>query len=100
MKFIAIAAAGLIAASGLAATPAEAQRYGYGYDRGHDGWNDGRNWRGDRRDWRDDRRGWRGDNRGWRGDRGRGWGRDRSRVRCTWVRGWYGRERQCYRVYR
>jgi hypothetical protein len=92
MKFIAFAAAGLIAATAVTPTPAEAQRRGYGYDRGHNGWNDNRGWRDDRRGWRGDRRGWRGNDRGWRGNRGRG------NVRCTWVRGYYGPQRQCYRV--
>jgi len=89
MKIFAWAAAGLIAASALAPVPAEAQRYGYN-DRGHrGGWNDGhrrdRHYRG--------HRGWRGD-RGYRG--GRSW-RGRDRVRCVWVRGYYGPQRQCFR---
>ena len=90
MKFIAFAAAGLIAATALTPVPAEAQRRGYGYDRGHHGWNGGRHWQGNRG------HGWRGGN-GWRGSRG--W-RGRSSVRCHYVRGYYGRQSQCYRVYR
>lgn len=94
MRIVAFATAGLVAAAAaLTPVPAEAQRYGhgsrYGYDRGyHDGYR--RDYRRDRR-WRG-HRGWR-DNRGWRG-RGRGY------TRCTWVRGYYGPQRQCYRVYR
>ena len=88
MKLIALAAAGLVAATALTPVPAAAQRYGYGYDRGyHDGY--GRDYRRNRH-WREGRR-WRG-GRGWRGDRGY--------TRCRWVRGYYGRQRQCYRVYR
>ncbi|KQN25941.1 hypothetical protein ASE86_07100 [Sphingomonas sp. Leaf33] len=95
MKMIALAAAGLIAATAVTPTPAEAQRHG---------WNDGRGWnRGHDRHWRDDRRGWRGDRRGGRGwNRGSwngGWDRGYrgNRVRCVWVRGWNGPERRCYR---
>ncbi len=76
MKIIALAAAGLLAAGTCAATPADAQRHGWNDWRG---WNDGRNW---------DR------GRGWNGNRGYG----RPRVRCQIVRGWYGPERQCWRV--
>ena len=86
MKVIAFVTAGLVAAAAaLTPVPAEAQRYGHGYgnDRGyHDGY---------RRDYRRDRR-WR-DHRGWRGDRGY-----RGRTRCVLVRGYYGPQRQCYRV--
>lgn len=90
MKMIALAAAGLVAASALTPTPASAQYYGNGY-RNHQGWNgNSRHWRGDRRHWRGDRRQWRGDRR-WR---------QRGYTRCHWVRGYYGPQRQCYRVYR
>ena len=96
MRMIAFAAAGLIAATALTPTPAQAQRgYGWNDGRGYDrGWDRGRGH--DRRNW----------NRGWRGDRGwnrGGWNRgyDRgwrgNRVRCVWVDGWYGPERRCYR---
>lgn len=104
MRTFALAAAATLAtAGGLAAAPAQAQYYG-GYDRGYDrGWDRGdhRGWdrghhRGWDRRWRDERR-WRG-NRGWRGN---GWGdRGRGRVECRVVRGYYGPQRQCYRVWR
>jgi hypothetical protein len=86
MKFIAFAAAGLMAAAALTPVPADAQRRGHGYDRGHHGgWNNGGQWRG---------------NHGGYGHRGsRGW-RGRGYTRCHYVRGYYGRQRQCYRVYR
>lgn len=99
MKIIAAFAAGLLAVSGLAATPADARpRYGYdGYGRG---WQGDRGWHGDR--------GWRGDRwdrgRGWRGDRGRSWRGDYRRggyrTVCDVRPGYYGPVRQCFRVRR
>ncbi|UVO52202.1 hypothetical protein M0208_17410 [Sphingomonas sp. SUN019] len=111
MRMLALAAAGLVAATALAPMPVEAQRYGYG-DRGwrggdrDGGWGRDRGWRGDGdRGWRGDRR-WRGDrwdrgwnrgwNRGWRGNRWRG----RGRTVCRWVDGYYGPQRRCFRVWR
>lgn len=103
MKIAILLGAALLGSAGVAATPAEAQRYGYDrYDRGYDygdrDWRRDRDWRGDRdwrsdRDWRDGRRHY-----GWNGNRG--WGRDRSRTVCHWERGYYGRQRVCYRVHR
>ena len=102
MKMIAFAAAGLIAAGTLSATPADAQRHGWQDGRG---WDDGRGF--------DRGRGW---DRGRRWDRGRGWDRGRRwnggrryagggyygrpRVTCRWVRSYYGPERRCFSIYR
>ncbi|WP_374943638.1 hypothetical protein [Sphingomonas sp.] len=102
MKIAILIGAALLGATGVAATPAEAQRH----DRHHGGgWQGDRGWHGDR-GWRGDRH-WRGD-RGWRGNRGYGWNRGarwhggyaRSRVVCRVERGYYGRERRCFSVYR
>ena len=102
MKISAMLAAGALAATGLAAVPAEAQRYGYGYGYRGDAYH---HHRGDRfggyrggdgfRGYRDDFR-----RHDWRG-RGR-WDRryyGRPRVTCRIVRGYYGPERRCFRSY-
>ena len=105
MKIAILIGAVLLGTAGVAATPAEAQRYGWDdryrgghgdrYDRGdrHDRWG-----REDRygRDWRDGRRSYRGNGRGWN----RGWGRDRSRIVCRTYRDYYGPVRRCFRVHR
>ena len=101
MKIIAWAAAALIAAGTVTAAPADAQGRDYGWRDGR-GWQDGRGYDRGRGwdDYRDDRRGG-----GW--DRGRhrygwdnGYGHARPRVVCRKVRGYYGRERRCFRVWR
>lgn len=90
MKLIALAGAGLLAATGtLAAVPAEAQRYGdYGWhDNGrHRGWDRHHNERRYDRYDRYHRGGY-----GWRDNYRRG------RVVCRWVRSYHGPERLCYR---
>ena len=95
MKIIALTAAGLIAASAITPTPAEAQRYGNGYRHGR-GWNGdpGRGWN---RGW-DRNRGRRQWNGGWRGGPRGYYGR--PRVTCRWVRGFYGPEQRCFTRYR
>ncbi|MGK6319703.1 hypothetical protein [Sphingomonas sp. DT-204] len=98
MKLIALTAAGLLAAAALAPVPAAAQ-YRHGWDGYHRGWHD-RGW--DDRRW-DRRRHW--DNRRYwhRGPRYRyrdRWHHRRSYVRCRWVRGYYGPQRRCFRVWR
>jgi len=102
MKIIDILGAGALAATAIAALPAEAQRYG------HDGYRDGRGWHDDgRHGWRDDgRRDWR-DGRGYDrryhdgGRRGYRHGyRVRTRTVCEWQRSYYGPVRRCFQVRR
>lgn len=98
MRISALLAAGALATACLAAVPAEAQRYGYGYDSGYRGDHRGDRYRGD-----DGYRGY--DNRDRRGHNWRGHGRwnrgyhGRPRVTCRIVRGYYGPERRCFRTY-
>jgi len=110
MKLIAMLGAGALAAGMLGAVPAEAQRYGYGYDRGSHGYGDrgyNRGFRdhgyrgGNRYAYRGGRHGFRGDYgyRGPRGYRGYGGGYYRPRVVCRLRPGYYGPVRRCFRVY-
>jgi hypothetical protein len=101
MKLTALFGAAALAATSLTtASPAEAQRYGYGdargygYGNGYRGGYRGDRWRGGQRFDRGDR--WRGRNQGWRGGRNRGY----SRVVCRVRDGYYGPVRRCFRVYR
>ena len=87
MKLVTLLSAGALAAGTLvaAATPAEAQRWGYGQDRG---WHGGHHYRPYRR----------GPVYGYGTRPYRGYGR--SRVVCRVHRGYYGPVRRCLRVYR
>ena len=103
MKIIAMFAAGALAAGTLfSATPADAQRHGWGGPRGGPAWHGPRGghrgWHGDRR-WNGPRHAYRGYGGGYRGGYGyrgpRGYGR--SRVVCRIQRGYYGPVRRCFR---
>ena len=100
MKWIALAAAGLMTVGSFTVAAPEAQAQRYGWDGHHDrGWRDGRD--RDERRWdrrhRDERR-W---DRGYRYRSGyNGWRGDRGGRRCFWERGYYGPVKRCYRGYR
>ena len=99
MKMSTLIAVGALATGMLAAAPAEAQRYGHDY--GHRGYRGGQIHPGFPHRYDGARGGYfRGyghrERFGYRGGYGRGYA---GRVRCRIVRGYYGPERRCFRIY-